>query len=67
MKKNKTVTDAGWLIPKVYKGKSMHEEEMEKTVICDGCELSYPAPETGFVRTLYGRLRLCVDCAKKMF
>lgn len=56
-----------WLKPKLYKGKSMHEEEMEKTVICYGCNLPRPEPYTAFVQTLGGRLRVCVDCAKKMF
>jgi hypothetical protein len=56
-----------WAQPKVYKGKSMHEEELENLVTCGGCGSSYPAEETAWVRTLEGRVRLCVDCARKMF
>jgi hypothetical protein len=56
-----------WLPPKVYKGKSMADEELENLVTCDGCGSSYAASETAWVRTPKGRVRMCVDCAKKMF
>jgi hypothetical protein len=61
------VASADWEQPKVYQGKSMHQEELENLVTCDGCGSSYAASETAWVRTPEGRVRLCVDCAKKMF
>jgi hypothetical protein len=59
-----------WLTPKVYKGTSEGRSDSEETVSCERCESSYPASEpgeTGFVPTLYGIVRLCVDCAKKWY
>jgi hypothetical protein len=63
--KKKTVTNAGWLIPKVYKGRSMHEEEMENIVSCDNCDFPFPEPYTIYIRTWLRKIRLCVNCARK--
>lgn len=59
-----------WKRPKVYKGTSEGRSDSEETVSCERCESSYPASEpgeTGFVPTVHGIVRLCVDCAKKWY
>jgi hypothetical protein len=59
-----------WLTPIVYKGISEGRADSEETVSCERCESSYPASapgETGLVPTIYGIVRMCVDCAKKWF
>jgi hypothetical protein len=60
----------GWITPKVYKGASETRDDSQDTLSCERCETSYPASatgETGFVSTLHGIVRLCVDCAKKWY
>ncbi len=65
-----TLDTEEWITPKVYKGTSEGRSDSEETVSCERCESSYPASEPGetsFVPTLYGIVRLCVDCAKKWY
>ena len=48
-----------------------HEHaDSKETVSCESCGDSYPASatgETGLVPTPFGKVRLCVDCAKKWY
>jgi hypothetical protein len=61
-----------WLTPKLYKGASETRDDSQDTFIfsCERCEASFPKSDlgaTGMVPTLYGTVRLCVDCAKKWY